>query len=79
MFVLASFQSNKAFFDETNRVVGQLSFFRTLCHVRIVRQREHGRASAGECRTERPGVRDLAEAARLDDGGYAPASGVVLG
>jgi len=30
VFVLASFQSNKAFFDETNRVVGQLSFFRTL-------------------------------------------------
>ena len=32
MFVLASFQSNKAFFNETNRVVGQLTFFRTLVH-----------------------------------------------
>lgn len=30
IFVLASFQSNRAFFNETNRVVGQLSFFRTL-------------------------------------------------
>ena len=30
VFVLASFQSNKAFFDVTNRVVGQLKFFRTL-------------------------------------------------
>ncbi len=30
VFVLASFQSNKAFFDETNKVVGQLAFFRTL-------------------------------------------------
>jgi uncharacterized membrane protein len=30
VFVLASFQSNKSFFDQTNRVVGQLSFFRTL-------------------------------------------------
>jgi Dolichyl-phosphate-mannose-protein mannosyltransferase len=29
IFVLASFQTNKTFFDETNRVVGQLSFFRT--------------------------------------------------
>jgi hypothetical protein len=30
VFVLASFQNNKAFFNETNRVVGQLTFFRTL-------------------------------------------------
>jgi uncharacterized membrane protein len=30
VFVLASFQNNKAFFDETNKVVGQLTFFRTL-------------------------------------------------
>jgi uncharacterized membrane protein len=29
IFVLASFQSNKAFFHETSRVVGQLTFFRT--------------------------------------------------
>ena len=28
--MLASFQSNKAFFNETNRVVGQLTFFRKL-------------------------------------------------
>jgi hypothetical protein len=33
VFVLASFQSNPAFFDETNKVVGQLKFFRTLVHV----------------------------------------------
>ncbi len=32
VFVLASFQDNKAFFDETNKVVGQLTFFRTLVH-----------------------------------------------
>jgi hypothetical protein len=30
VFVLASFQSNKAFFNETNKVVGQLTFFRKL-------------------------------------------------
>jgi uncharacterized membrane protein len=30
VFVLASFQGNKAFFNETNKVVGQLSFFRKL-------------------------------------------------
>jgi hypothetical protein len=30
VFVLASFQTNKTFFNETNRVVGQLTFFRTL-------------------------------------------------
>lgn len=30
VFVLASFQGNKAFFNETNKVVGQLTFFRTL-------------------------------------------------
>jgi uncharacterized membrane protein len=30
VFVLASFQNNKTFFNETNRVVGQLTFFRTL-------------------------------------------------
>jgi len=30
VFVLASFQSNKSFFNETNKVVGQLTFFRTL-------------------------------------------------
>ena len=30
MFVLASFQSNKAFFNQTNKAVGQLTFFRTL-------------------------------------------------
>jgi len=29
VFVLASFQNNKAFFNERSRVVGQLSFFRT--------------------------------------------------
>lgn len=29
VFVLASFQSNKAFFNETNKIVGQLGFFRT--------------------------------------------------
>jgi uncharacterized membrane protein len=29
VFVLASFQSNKSFFRETNKVVGQLTFFRT--------------------------------------------------
>jgi 4-amino-4-deoxy-L-arabinose transferase-like glycosyltransferase len=32
VFVLASFQSNRAFFNETNKVVGQLSFFRKLVH-----------------------------------------------
>ena len=32
VFVLASFQKNKAFFNETNKVVGQLTFFRTLVH-----------------------------------------------
>jgi uncharacterized membrane protein len=32
VFVLASFQSNRAFFNETNKVVGQLTFFRTLVH-----------------------------------------------
>jgi uncharacterized membrane protein len=32
VFVLASFQDNKAFFNETNKVVGQLTFFRTLTH-----------------------------------------------
>jgi uncharacterized membrane protein len=32
IFVLASFQSNKAFFNETNRAVGQLTFFRRLVH-----------------------------------------------
>jgi uncharacterized membrane protein len=32
VFVLASFQNNKAFFNATNRVVGQLTFFRTLVH-----------------------------------------------
>jgi len=30
IFVLASFQNNPRFFNETNRVVGQLTFFRTL-------------------------------------------------
>jgi uncharacterized membrane protein len=30
VFVLASFQSNRQFFNETNKVVGQLTFFRTL-------------------------------------------------
>jgi len=30
VFVLASFQDNKAFFNETNKVVGQLTFFRHL-------------------------------------------------
>jgi uncharacterized membrane protein len=30
VFVLASFQGNKAFFDQTNKVVGRLTFFRTL-------------------------------------------------
>ena len=32
VFVLASFQDNKAFFNETNKVVGQLTFFRKLVH-----------------------------------------------
>jgi uncharacterized membrane protein len=32
VFVLASFQNNKSFFNATNRVVGQLTFFRTLVH-----------------------------------------------
>jgi uncharacterized membrane protein len=32
VFVLASFQSNRVFFNETNKVVGQLTFFRTLVH-----------------------------------------------
>jgi hypothetical protein len=32
VFVLASFQDNKQFFNETNKVVGQLTFFRTLVH-----------------------------------------------
>jgi uncharacterized membrane protein len=32
VFVLASFQDNKAFFNETNKAVGQLTFFRTLTH-----------------------------------------------
>ena len=32
IFVLASFQDNKAFFNQTNRVVGQLTFFRKLVH-----------------------------------------------
>jgi uncharacterized membrane protein len=32
VFVLASFQSNRAFFDQTNKVVGQLTFFRKLVH-----------------------------------------------
>lgn len=32
VFVLASFQSNKAFFNQTNKVVGQLTFFRQLVH-----------------------------------------------
>ena len=30
MFVLASFQDNKRFFDRTNKVVGQLDFHRRL-------------------------------------------------
>jgi hypothetical protein len=30
LFVLASFQDNKEFFNETNKVVGQLDFFRPL-------------------------------------------------
>jgi len=32
LFVLASFQNNHQFFKETNKVVGQLTFFRTLVH-----------------------------------------------
>jgi FtsH-binding integral membrane protein len=32
VFVLASFQSNHAFFNQTNKVVGQLAFFRKLVH-----------------------------------------------
>ena len=32
IFVLASFQSNKTFFDQTNKVVGQLTFFRKFVH-----------------------------------------------
>jgi hypothetical protein len=32
VFVLASFQSNKAFFNQTNKVVGRLTFFRKLVH-----------------------------------------------
>jgi hypothetical protein len=30
VFVLASFQQNHVFFNQTNKVVGRLSFFRTL-------------------------------------------------
>jgi uncharacterized membrane protein len=32
LFVLASFQNNRQFFNEANKVVGQLTFFRTLVH-----------------------------------------------
>ena len=32
VFVLASFQNNKTFFNATNRIVGRLTFFRTLVH-----------------------------------------------
>ncbi len=32
IFVLASFQSNQTFFNQTNKVVGQLTFFRKLVH-----------------------------------------------
>jgi hypothetical protein len=32
VFVLASFQTNKTFFNQTNKVVGQLTFFRKLVH-----------------------------------------------
>ncbi len=32
VFVLASFQDNKAFFNQTNKIVGQLTFFRSLKH-----------------------------------------------
>jgi uncharacterized membrane protein len=32
VFVLSSFQGNREFFNETNKVVGQLTFFRTLSH-----------------------------------------------
>ena len=32
LFVLASFQDNKAFFKQTNKTVGQLTFFRSLKH-----------------------------------------------
>jgi hypothetical protein len=32
VFVLASFQSNRRFFDQTNKVVGRLTFFRRLVH-----------------------------------------------
>jgi len=32
VFVLASFQDNKTFFNQTNKVVGQLTFFRHLVH-----------------------------------------------
>ena len=32
VFVLASFQSNKQFFNQTNKVVGQLTFFRKFVH-----------------------------------------------
>jgi uncharacterized membrane protein len=32
VFILASFQSNKTFFNQTNKVVGQLTFFRKLVH-----------------------------------------------
>ncbi len=32
VFVLASFQDNKAFFNQTNKTVGQLGFFRSLEH-----------------------------------------------
>jgi len=33
VFVLASFQSNRTFFNETNKVVGQLTFFRKFVHL----------------------------------------------
>ena len=32
VFVLASFQTNRAFFNQTNKAVGQLTFFRKLVH-----------------------------------------------
>jgi uncharacterized membrane protein len=32
VFVLASFETNKTFFNQTNKVVGQLTFFRKLVH-----------------------------------------------
>src|SRR5437763_14466442 len=48
VFVLASFQKNHAFFNQTNRAVGQLTFFRTL-----VRRFSAAQTLVWECRGAR--------------------------